>query len=56
MDSKNIFVNGESLDAILIHYYALPVIIQEVKNCGGNFYKWDEERAKRNKQNIRCKN
>jgi len=50
MDAKNILVNGESLDVILRHYYAIPTLIKHAKltkNLGGSdaLKEWDYRRA-----------
>jgi hypothetical protein len=51
MDAKKVLINGENLDIILRHYYAIqPLIIHAMatKDNGGNkaLERWDRERAK----------
>ena len=45
MDAKKVLVNGEPLDVILRHYYAVGELIREVKRLNGNFTGWDTERS-----------
>ena len=45
MNTKNVKINGESLYSILRQYYAIFTLIKEVKDCNGNFTKWDRERS-----------
>lgn len=45
MNTKKVFVNGECLETILRHYYAIPTLIQEVRNTKGSFTEWDNKRS-----------
>jgi len=45
MDAKKVFVNGEPLDVIIRHYYAIQELIREVARLGGDFTGWDTERT-----------
>ena len=43
-DARDVTINGESLQVILAHYYALPSLIGEVRKPNGNFDAWDKQR------------
>ena len=45
MDTNKIFINGESLNSILRHYYNINILIKEIKRMNGNFFEWDEKRS-----------
>jgi hypothetical protein len=55
MNAKNVMINGQSLDGILRHYYALSVLIREVKRLNGSFVEWDRERTKTNNEKLDVK-
>jgi hypothetical protein len=49
MDANKVLINGESLDVILRHYYAIPTLVRHAlltKSSGGTkaLEEWDKRR------------